>query len=97
MSVLHSYLVRFSLLQSKCSSAVPPSFADLVESVKDSVVNISTTQTLKENPMQPFLGPNSPFHEFFGEKEWKQFFGEMPQAQMKTHALGSGFLSVMTD
>jgi len=82
----------FLFYSQNAHAAVPPSFADLVESVKDSVVNISTTQTLKENPMQPFLGPNSPFHEFFGEKEWKKFFGEMPQAQMKTHALGSGFL-----
>ncbi len=69
----------------------PASFADLVESVKGSVVNISTTQTLKENPMQPFFAPNSPFHEFFGE-QWKHFFGDIPQGQMKTHALGSGFI-----
>jgi serine protease Do len=69
----------------------PASFADLVDSVKGSVVNISTTQTLKENPMQPFIGPNSPFHEFFGE-EFKRFFGDVPQGQMKTHALGSGFI-----
>jgi serine protease Do len=69
----------------------PASFADLAEEVKDSVVNISTTQTVKENPMQPFLGPNSPFKEFFGD-EFKRFFGDMPQGQMKTHALGSGFI-----
>ncbi|MGA2403317.1 MAG: DegQ family serine endoprotease [Syntrophobacteraceae bacterium] len=69
----------------------PVSFADLVEAVKGSVVNISTTQTLKENPMQPFFGPNSPFREFFGD-EFKRFFGDTPQGQMKTHALGSGFI-----
>jgi len=73
------------------SASTPASFADLVESVKDSVVNISTTQTLKENPMQPFIGPNSPFREFFGD-EWKKFFGDSPQGQLKTHALGSGFV-----
>ena len=67
------------------------SFADLVESVKGAVVNISTTQTLKENPMQPFFAPNSPFRDFFGE-EFKHFFGEVPQGQLKTHALGSGFI-----
>jgi serine protease Do len=73
--------------------ATPASFADLVESVKESVINISTTQTLKESPMQPFFGPNSPFRDFFGE-EWKRFFGEGPQGQgqLKTHALGSGFI-----
>ena len=71
--------------------ATPASFADLVESVKESVVNISTTQTLKESPMQPFFGPNSPFRDFFGE-EWKHFFGDAPPGQLKTHALGSGFI-----
>ncbi len=67
------------------------SFADLVDSVKGSVVNISTTQTLKESPMQPFFGPNSPFRDFFGD-EFKRYFGDAPQGQMKTHALGSGFI-----
>ena len=52
-------LVRFSLLGSQRSGAHPGDqgpacFADLAENVKDSVVNISTTQTVKENPMQPF-------------------------------------------
>lgn len=71
--------------------AAPESFANLVDSVKESVVNISTSQTLKEGPMQPFIGPNSPFKDFFGE-EWKRFFGDVPQGQLKTHALGSGFI-----
>ncbi len=70
----------------------PPSFADLADHVKNTVVNISTTQTIKENPMQPFTGPNSPFRDFFGDDFFKKFFGEMPQGQMKTHALGSGFI-----
>ncbi len=70
----------------------PAGFADLAESVKDIVVNISTTQVLKENPMQPFVGPNSPFREFFGDDFFKKFFNDHPQSQMKTHALGSGFI-----
>ena len=74
----------------------PPGFADLAEQVNDVVVNVSTTQTLKENPMQPFIGPNSPFHDFFGGDDlWKKFFedrGGNQQPQMKTHALGSGFI-----
>jgi serine protease Do len=41
--------------------------------------------------MQPFFGPNSPFRDFFGD-EFKRFFGDAPQGQMKTHALGSGFI-----
>jgi serine protease Do len=70
----------------------PPSFADLSDRVKDSVVNISTTQTIKENPLQPFIGPQSPFRDFFGDEFFKRFFGDTPQGQMKTHALGSGFI-----
>jgi serine protease Do len=70
----------------------PPSFADLAERVNHVVVNISTTQVLKESPMKPFMGPNSPFRDFFGEDFFKRFFGEGSQGQLKTHALGSGFI-----
>jgi len=70
----------------------PPSFADLAERVNHAVVNISTTQVLKENPMQPHIGPNSPFRDFFGDEFFKRFFGDGSQGQLKTHALGSGFV-----
>jgi serine protease Do len=70
----------------------PPSFADLSEQVKHAVVNISTTQVLKENPMQPFAAPNSPFREFFGDEFFKRFFGDNPPGSMKTSALGSGMI-----
>lgn len=70
----------------------PPSFADLAERVNHAVVNISTTQVVKDNPMQPFSGPNSPFRDFFGDEFFRRFFGDSPQGKMKTHALGSGFV-----
>ncbi len=72
----------------------PPSFADLADQVKHAVVNISTTQVIKGSPIQPFFGPNSPFKEFFGDDFFKHFFGDKPhqQGEMKTHALGSGFI-----
>jgi serine protease Do len=70
----------------------PPSFAPLAEQVKHAVVNISTTQVIKGGSIHPFMGPNSPFREFFGDDFFKRFFGEMPQGEMKTHALGSGFV-----
>jgi serine protease Do len=70
----------------------PPSFADLAEEVKHSVVNISTTQVIKGSPLQPFFGPNQPFGDFFGGDFFKHFFGNMPQGERKTHALGSGFV-----
>ena len=66
----------------------PPSFADLAAKVKDSVVNISTTQVVEGNPMANLFGPNSPFGKFFGD----QFSGKMPHGHMTTHALGSGFV-----
>ncbi|RLB16010.1 MAG: peptidase [Deltaproteobacteria bacterium] len=70
----------------------PTSFADLADSVKHSVVNISTTQVIKGSPLRPFGGPNSPFGHFFGDDFFKHFFGNIPQEEMKTHALGSGFV-----
>jgi serine protease Do len=70
----------------------PPSFADLSDQVKHAVVNISTTQVVKENPMQPFMAPNSPFKDFFGDEFFKRFFGENAPSGMKTHALGSGLI-----
>jgi serine protease Do len=70
----------------------PPTFADLAERVNTSVVNIFTTQVVKDNPMQPFMAPNSPFREFFGDEFYRRFFGDNPQAPMKTRALGSGFV-----
>ena len=70
----------------------PASFADLADKVKRSVVNISTTQVIKGSPLQPFFGPNTPFKFFFGDEFFKHFFGNIPQGEMKTHALGSGFV-----
>jgi serine protease Do len=70
----------------------PVSFADLADEVAHSVVNISTTQVVKGSPMQPFLEPNAPFRDFFGEDFFKRFFGDIPQGEMRTHALGSGFV-----
>ena len=47
--------------------AVPSSFADLAEKLMPSVVNISTTQTVKTSSNQfPFqFPPGSPFEEMF--------------------------------
>jgi serine protease Do len=70
----------------------PPSFADLADVVKHAVVNISTTQIIKGHPLQPFMSPDSPFKDFFGDEFFKRFFGDQPQGEMKTHALGSGFI-----
>ena len=67
-----------------------PSFADLVEVLQPSVVNISTTNVIKQR--SPFQrgpgGPNDPFNEFFE----KFFGGQSPEREFKRQGLGSGFI-----
>jgi len=79
----------------------PDSFADLAEKLLPSVVNISTTQTMKSErgrehagPEIPQFPPGSPFEEFF-----RDFFDHgmpksgRPEAQpRKATSLGSGFV-----
>lgn len=74
------------------AASAPPSFADLVDEVKHCVVNISTTRVVKGEPLQPFMTPDPHFREFFGDEFFRRFFGDKPQGEMKTHALGSGFI-----
>ena len=68
------------------SKPVPDSFADLAEKLMPSVVNISTTQTIKTNGNQfPFkFPPGSPFEEMF--KDYQQ------PRERKASSLGSGFI-----
>ena len=71
---------------SASAKTVPDSFADLAEKLMPSVVNISTTQTIKTN-VNPFpfqFPPGSPFEDLFKE------FGT-PQERKATF-LGSGFI-----
>jgi len=80
--VLLSFLTTFSH-----SKTTPSSFADLAEKLMPSVVNISSTQTIKttSNPFQNFqFPPGSPFEEMF--KEFNR------QTERKATALGSGFI-----
>ena len=75
--------ISFSVLQAK---PVPDSFADLADKLMPSVVNISTTQTVKttSNPFPFQFPPGSPFGEMF-----KDF--EQPR-ERKASSLGSGFI-----
>ena len=75
--------LNFTAFQAK---AVPESFADLADKLMPSVVNISTTQTVKTSTNQfPFqFPPGSPFGEMF-----KDF--ERP-TERKASSLGSGFI-----
>ena len=76
-------VISFTVLQAK---PVPDSFADLAEKLMPSVVNISTTQTVKttSNPFPFRFPPGSPFGEMF-----KDF--EQPR-ERKASSLGSGFI-----
>ena len=72
----------------------PSSFADLAERLLPAVVNISTTQTLK-NPERgldmPQFPPGSPFEQLF--KDFLDRQGKNPDATpRKATALGSGFI-----
>ncbi|HSV28586.1 MAG TPA: trypsin-like peptidase domain-containing protein, partial [Candidatus Omnitrophota bacterium] len=83
------------LLQSFAAAAreAPASFSDLAERLLPSVVNISTTQTIKNPeriPEMPQFPPGSPFEDFF-----KEFFERQmrPDAQpRRATSLGSGFI-----
>ncbi|MEN6615653.1 MAG: trypsin-like peptidase domain-containing protein, partial [Syntrophorhabdus sp.] len=71
-----------------------PSFAGLVNQAKPSIVNISTTAVIKGPGAQggPFVGPNNPFKDFFGDDFFDKFFGNGPRREYKQRSLGSGFI-----
>jgi len=68
------------------SKTIPNSFADLAEKLMPSVVNISSTQTIKttSNPFPFQFPPGSPFEDMF--KEFNR------PTERKATALGSGFI-----
>jgi len=68
------------------SKTMPGSFADLAEKLMPSVVNISTTQTIRttSNPFPFQFPPGSPFEDMF--KEFNK------PTERKATALGSGFI-----
>ena len=83
-----AYLLFFCFIfniEGKARNA-PESFADLAEKLMPSVVNISTTQTIKTTGNQfPFqFPPGSPFEEMF--KDFQR------PTERKASSLGSGFI-----
>ncbi len=73
-------------------AAGPASVADLAEGLLDAVVNISTSQSVKnegDGPQKPVAPEGSPFQEFFNDF----FDGEgKEQGNRKVNSLGSGFV-----
>jgi serine protease Do len=68
----------------------PNSFIKLAKELNPVVVNISTTQVIKQRPMVPFPEFKNPFEDFFGD-EFRNF-GEAPEREFKRQSLGSGFI-----
>jgi serine protease Do len=79
-------LLNFHTLIANSKNSVPNSFADLAEKLMPSVVNISSTQTIKTtaNPFPFQFPPGSPFEDMF--KEFNR------PTERKATALGSGFI-----
>ena len=88
MKLLNKILILFIIFNFSFANSkpVPESFADLADKLMPSVVNISTTQTVRTTTNQlPFqFPPGSPFGEMF-----KDF--ERP-TERKASSLGSGFI-----
>lgn len=68
----------------------PNSFVKLAKELNPVVVNISTTQVVKQKQMVPFPEFKNPFEDFFGD-EFRNF-GEAPERESKRQSLGSGFI-----
>src|SRR5437899_8635169 len=94
------------LVSAPASARGPDGIADIAEKVIDSVVNISTSQSVEAKgggggrDAMPQLPPGSPFEEFFddffknrrgGGPKGGDKNGEM-QSPRKTNSLGSGFI-----
>jgi len=67
------------------AQAMPESFADLADSQKYSVVNISTTKVTRPQQRMPQMPFGSPFEDMFRD----MFRNQQPEER---HALGSGFI-----
>lgn len=63
-----------------------PDFADLVEKQGSAVVNISTTQVIRNAPGLPMVPEGDPFYELF-----RRFAPQIPREQ-ESQSLGSGFI-----
>ncbi len=93
VTVLGLVLVQPVLVAPAAARDAPESFADLVDKLMPTVVNITTTQNLPQQGSRlrdmPQLPPGSPFEELF-----KEFFDKKngEQQQRRGTSLGSGFI-----
>jgi serine protease Do len=93
VTVLGLALAQPILVAPAAAREAPESFADLVDKLMPTVVNITTTQNIPQQGQRlrdmPQLPPGSPFEELF-----KDFFDKKggEQAQRRGTSLGSGFI-----
>jgi len=81
-----SVLVAGMFLSVSVGAKELPDFTDLVEKQGPAVVNISTTQIIRNAQGLPNLPEGDPFYEFF-----RRFAPQMPREQ-ESQSLGSGFI-----
>jgi serine protease Do len=80
---------------SEASAAGPGSrlFVEIAKRDTPAVVNISTTQFIKQRRPSSRRRQPPPFDDFFGRDDfWERFFGEVPERDLKQQNLGSGFI-----
>ena len=91
LMVIALALMVFTALPRTALAKGPQSVAELADGLQESVVNISTTQTIKSSRKVPLpkIPKGSPFEEFF-----KDFFDRQhrPDQPRKVSSLGSGFV-----
>jgi len=97
-----TFVAVFSFVAVANARSAPDSFADLAERLLPAVVNISTTQVVKQRQSQkrqapmPQFPPGSPFEDFFKDFFERQERGEGGEGthprQRKATSLGSGFI-----
>ena len=85
-----SLLAMGVIFSSLANAKELPDFTGLVEKQGPAVVNISTTQIIRNTQTYPNIPENDPFYDFF-----KRFAPQMPHEQ-ESQSLGSGFL-ISTD
>jgi serine protease Do len=88
-ALLGCAILALSLSAPAVARPAPDSFADLADKLLPTVVNISTSQTLKAPPQgtMPDLPPGSPLEDLF-----KNFLGPRSNAPRHVTSLGSGFI-----
>ncbi|HEY0666274.1 MAG TPA: DegQ family serine endoprotease [Gallionella sp.] len=81
------FILTFGIMvNTSAQSGELPDFADLVEKQGPAVVNISTTQIIRNAPGFPNVPEGDPLYEFF-----RRFAPQMPREQ-ESQSLGSGFI-----